>query len=213
MIRAAALLCLLALPAAAQDFRGLMPGDPASDLARLGEPLSINDDGSIGRRSTYPLPFNQRLRVEQDGDRILALASWPDPLNLPPDGRPGFQAFVTTLGDATLAAGSEGWYFELEGQATILPPSSHWRLYYDLPAHPNVVLSLVFSAIGHTGAPNADGQLRLPESALLLQAELYHRDYIAAHPDRFGTARIARPGAAPIALPLSEVFPLTELPH
>jgi hypothetical protein len=47
---------------------------------------------------------------------------------------------------------------------------------------------------------------------VLIAATLHHADYIAAHPDIFGVARIDRADAAFFATPLAEAFPRLNMP-
>ncbi len=209
ILRALALCFLTALPASAQTFQGLLPGMAASELARLGEPLAIDEGGQGLTTATYPLPFNERLRATHDGARILALSSWTEVLAPAPE-RDGLQAFETTLADAVEAAGSEGWFYEVEGQVDNMSASSTWRMYFDVPDLPEVLLALVFFSTSPAVALEEDAAYQpLPQDADLIQAELFHRDYIRAQAGRFGDIRIDRPDAIPFALPLTEAFPAT----
>lgn len=213
MIRAAILVCLMALPAQAQDFRGLLPGMPLSELGPIGEPMASRParDGRLAM-SVYPLPFEQRLEVHHEDGRILVLVTSGDAFTegFSPPNRQGnsLRSYSTTLGQAVDIAGSEG--FILEGRGQFITPTSDrfWWLTYEVPGHPDVVLELRF--IEANAPSNADlredGFYALPASANLTAATLFHADYIARNADLYGTTRRNRPGAAPFTPPLSEAF-------
>ncbi|WP_461426209.1 hypothetical protein [Gymnodinialimonas sp.] len=209
----------MALPASAQDFRGLLPGMATAELARLGESEAMGqlDDGTT--RAVYPLPYGQRLEVIHAGpDGILALATSGDPFEAVVSQRatlPPFQSYATSLAQAVSLAGSEGQVFEARGQFITPTNDRFWWLTYTLADHPDLTLELRFIQ-DNAPTPIAardDGFYDLPGDATLTTATLYSAAYLARHPDRFGTTRLDRPGAAPFALPLAEAFPLTILPQ
>lgn len=147
MIRVFVFMCLLALPAQAQDFRGLLPGMNMSELARLGEPIgATRGDPSSLVTVDYEIGA-EHLSVTYDADgRILRLVAWRTPRQRPDDFGPT-TSFPVTIEDARRIAGSEGWYFALEGQHNSDRYAPMWRLYYDLPEHPDLVLGLRFLTV------------------------------------------------------------------
>lgn len=227
MIRAVVFMCLLALPAQAQDFRGLLPGMNMSELARLGEPIGA-PRGDLSWLVTVDYEIGaEHLTVTYDADgRILRLVAWRTPRQHPDDFGPT-TSFPVTIEDARRIAGSEGWYFALEGQHNSHRYAPMWRLYYDLPDHPDLVLGLRFLTVrteppsteqpswgngpqlNTTGDFNTtgdyqysitgDNQFNLPSDAQLLHAVLFHLDYFEYDPDRYGAPSRLRPGAAPYA--------------
>ncbi|OAN69877.1 hypothetical protein A8B78_21245 [Jannaschia sp. EhC01] len=218
MIRALVLLCLLALPVAAQDFRGLMPGMAAGERGRLGEPLAIAPPDEAGLiRAVYPLPFDQRLEVYHDTRRILALGTWTLPFGAGFGGRPatgGLRSFTATIADVTRMAGSEGYIYQPRGQYYHEGTDTLWWMVYPLADNPDVMLELrFFDSETPRTLPmlNAD-TVALPGDVQMTRATLYHRDVIPAILGDMAATLIPRPGAAPFALPIAEAFPLTDLP-
>lgn len=212
MIRTAALLCLFALPATAQDFRGLLPGMATAELARLEEPFERHASDAL-TTARYPLPFERQLRVVHGGGRILSLglsaigAQMRAPLN------DGLTVGESTLEETRAAAGSGGYTRERPATQTAEAPVD-WTFFFDLPDHPDLTLETGFadparplsSLARHT--PPTDP----PGDAVLIAATLHHADYIAAHPDIFGVARPDRADAAFFATPLAEAFPRLNMP-
>ncbi len=212
MIRAFALLAMMALPANAQDFRGLLPGMSVSDIARLGEPFDLlTEDGET--YASYPLPFERVLVVVHSEGQIMSIALMTNGANpplLPPSD--GLRVGETTLREAVDMAGSEGFTFD--GLGTVMGWNDDWptgfRLLYDLPDHPDLILELVFALnpLQDFDASEVDGFVPLPPDATLEVVRFNHIDYIAHHPDYFGATRTPRPDAEPFAAPLKQAFPL-----
>ncbi|MBY4891696.1 hypothetical protein KUL25_02830 [Rhodobacteraceae bacterium N5(2021)] len=215
MIRVVALFLLCALPASAQDFRGLLPGMPTSALERIGEPLDRQtDDGFIS--AIYPLPFERTLGVmHADGEIIaLTLAALPPTLLHPPPSD-GFQVGVTRLSEALALAGSEGYAFETAGTWQGLPPGGGF-LSYTLADHPEVILTLAF--FGHLDADHDANDVTsladMPPHAILMSATLFDQTSVTHYPMLADMQQTPPPPeATPFALPLAEAFPLTILPQ
>lgn len=228
MIRFFAILCLTALPAAAQDFRGLLPGMNMSELARLGDPAEAPRGDPNWLISVDYVIDAEHLTVTYDADgRILRLVAWRTPRHDPDDFGPT-TSFPITIEDVRRIAGSEGWYFPLEGVHNSDRYAPVWQLNYDLPDHPDLVLGLRFLTVRREPSPTVqpswsnnlssntigglntsgdyqhvitgDNLLILPSDAQLLRAVLLHRDYFAYDPDRYAAApRNRRPGADLVA--------------
>lgn len=215
MILRAAALCLLAWPAEATDFRGLLPGMEASELAHLGEPFERDSQGPL-TFALYPLPFERVLEVLHTDAVILSVG-----LNVmagsemqPPD-EDGLRVGQTTLADARRIAGSDGFAFDTYPSLPELPISG-WRLSYTLAEHPDLVLSLLFfdritPALGEAAINSADD---LPQDAILIGAELMNPALMGGYPD-MAPLVIALPtfDAAPLAIPLVDAFPLLDIPR
>ncbi|WP_341861203.1 hypothetical protein [Gymnodinialimonas sp. 57CJ19] len=219
MIRAAlSIACALALPVQgqAQDFRGLLPGMPASELAVLGEPFDFqSQQGTVTAR--YPLPYERHMTVLYENGRIqsLGLGYGGIGTTLHPPATQGLRVGVTTLREAVALAGSEGFTFDdPNGLRVIGDVPIGWFLYYELQDHPDLLLELSFQdrSLATARADSDTGPTPLPRDALLVSATLYHDEFTTRHPDVHGSTPMDRPGAVPFALPLSEAFPLTVLP-
>lgn len=216
MIRALALAlsAAMALPAQAQDFRGLLPGMPASELARLGEPFRIDSEGGFTAAS-YPLPFERTLDVlYADGTLIFVDLSAPTLPSLSPPANGGLQVGETRLRAAVRRAGPGGFGFEALQSLPSLPPSG-WQMSYVLDDHPDLILTLTFYATvpGREAGPLA-GVQDMPQDALLIGARLTNPDIMAGY-DQLNDLMPPVPpdGAIPLAPPLSDAFPLIDLPQ
>ncbi|WP_224814580.1 hypothetical protein [Hasllibacter sp. MH4015] len=146
MIRALALCLLVALPASAQDFRGLRPGMPASALGPIGEPLELLQTDE-GYSAIYPLPFEQRLMVDyspEDGVQFVATFAAPNAPDAPETG--GLQLRAMTLRDVVDRLGGDAARIETPGLifADPLAPG-RLSLVYDIPDQPDLVLFLDFA--------------------------------------------------------------------
>lgn len=209
MIRALTLLVLLALPASAQDFRGLLPGMPASILGPIGEPTEISRE-SGWTASYYPLPFGQRLTVVYGTDgRIVWLSSYalPNAPDAPDLG--GLRVGQMRLSDVERYLGQDGAALDTFGLAVLSGIGVSFRIVYDHSRHEDILVVLEFL---HTPSLGRDGRLRdyalpLPRNALLISADLIDRGHFenTTEPGAF----IGGPRTAPIPFPLSidEAFP------
>lgn len=214
MIRAVLLLALMALPASAQDFRGLLPGMPASDLARLGEPFDLQTQDGI-TFARYPLPFERTLEVLHTDGAIVSIALGAlATTRLQPPQTDGFQVGETRLRDAVTRAGSDGFAFEVVQLLPDLPPSG-WILSYTLAEHPALVLTLAFYGRLPNGADASDvtGAQDMPQDATLISATLINRSVIARYPVLAELQQTPPPDATPLALSLTDAFPLIEIPQ
>ena len=223
MLRALALCLLTALPVAAQDFRGLLPGMPVSDLGRLGEPLSLRDeDGHRFRR--YPLPFERSLLVVSDGMSIgtIGLEAFNPSMTPPPST--GLRVGESDYAMVTEILGSSGFTFAgLPFQQTFDGnPAAWWQVHYELVEHPQLVLSLLFrrnpASLAHTEG-DAFSETVAPD-ATLVGAYLTHEDALDRLAGSLHPTRNARPcgtddrAACPIqiSVPIADVLPMTQSP-
>ncbi|MEJ6395122.1 hypothetical protein V8J82_17805 [Gymnodinialimonas sp. 2305UL16-5] len=210
MIRAIALCLLAALPAAAQDFRGLRPGMPASALGVIGEPFALEQAGNLIYAS-YPLPFEQRLDVTYTSDGTLVWLSTrasPDAPDPPETG--GLQTGIMGLADVAnrLSDATETDPFDRPGLIHVREGEPGFTLVYDLPAEPDVVLTLTFYHASFL--PPADlieVAQTPPDDAEFVSANLVYRPYIETA-GGLGSP-IDGPRTAPIPFPLTidDAFP------
>ncbi|WP_339984249.1 hypothetical protein [Gymnodinialimonas ulvae] len=204
----------MALPASAQDFRGLLPGMPASALAAVGEPFRIDQEGGITAAS-YPLPFERTLDVIYADGTILFVALGVLPAtSMSPPASSGLQVGESSLDAARTFAGSDGFAFDVFQSLPSLPPSG-WRLSYTLPDHPGLVLYLSFYGRLDPSLDASDitrpGDA--PQDAVLISATLTNPTLLAQYPNLASLAQTPPPDTTPFARPLSEAFPLIALPQ
>lgn len=215
MIRALICLALMALPAGAQDFRGLLPGMPTSDLARLGEPFELETENGV-TFARYPLPYERMLEVlHTDGMIVLMALSVFASTRMQLPANNGLQVGETTLQEAVALAGSGGFAYEVISSLPDLPPSS-WMLSYTLAEHPDLILTLGFygqlnpalDAAGISGASD------MPQDATLISAVLIDPSIIARYSMLAELQQTSpSPDAIPFAVPLADAFPIIELPQ
>ncbi|QXT38688.1 hypothetical protein [Gymnodinialimonas ceratoperidinii] len=213
MIRTAALFCFFALSAAAQDFRGLLPGMPTAELARLGEPFELQT--AEGRTvARYPLPYERQLHVVHGGGRILSLGLGAIGAQMRPPQSDGLTVGESTLAQTRAAAGSEGSPRARETETIFAGEVSvDWTLFFDLPDHPDLTLETAFVAPDRTLSETSSTLPPAPPAdAILIAASLHHADYIAAHPDIFGADPVDETDAPSFATPLAEAFPRLQMP-
>lgn len=215
MIRVAFLLCLSALPLQAQDFRGLLPGMPTQELARLGEPLDLRNQHGL-TTAIYPLPFERTLGVMHAGGQIVAmtLAAYPH-TSLRPPASDGLQVGETSLSEAISLVGSDGYAFEATGLWDGFPPVGCF-LPYTLVDHPELVLVLSFFGRSNPSRDDddIDSVADMPQDATLFSATLYDPSSIAGFPILAEMQQAPPPpDAMPLAVSLTDAFPLIELPQ
>lgn len=215
MIRAAVLLVLCALPANAQDFRGLLPGMPTSDLGRLGEPFDLRNDGGV-THAYYPLPYQRALHVIHTEGMIVFLALGDFTLSqLQPPPTDGLQVGVTPLHEAIALAGSDGFEFAvIPAEPELVPPA--WMLSYTMAEHSDLILNLVFRGHLNPGQVAADIQeaADIPQDATLAVATLTDLSILARYSALANLRQPPPPAdAVPFALSLADAFPLIEIPQ
>ncbi|UWQ97195.1 hypothetical protein K3728_08275 [Rhodobacteraceae bacterium M385] len=209
MIRLAALLALCALPASAQDFRGLRPGMPASALGPIGEPLEFSSSQD-GTHATYPLPHGHRLSVSYSASgtiNFLASFASSDAGSAPQSD--GLRVQSMTLRDVLERLGEPDTILATQGLLSIEAFSdSRFSLVFDIG--PEASTALILDFVAH---PDSDREApvtaRLDElgDAVFTAASLVLAEELASlrHPSSF----VDGPRAAPIPfpIPLSEAFP------
>ncbi len=203
MIRWLAPALLAALPAAAQDFRGLRPGDPASALGAIGEPLwQDRDDGLT--MSAYPLPFEQRLDVIYDADGTIVWLNSAAMVGAPAVPDPdGLAVGEMTLADVERFLGRARASLDTPGLRSPLASGAAFELIYDLTEDPDVLVLLRFVEPAEAvllGIEDADGPV-------FIAAALVLRSFFEASSDL--RSFDGGPRAAPIPFPISidEAFP------
>ncbi len=208
MLRALALCLLTALPAAAQDFRGLRPGMHASALGPIGEASTVDYVNGL-TRSSYPLPYAQGLVVVYDDAGViqrLSSASLPFGSGAPETG--GLQINEMTLGEVMDRLGRDAP--DLDTPGLVAPHTFDGRvtLVFDHASDPDllVILSFDLPVRGSLSDPQPDVP-PIPEDALLTSAILSLR----AHFEGLGLDLTYLGGRrnAPIPFPLTidEAFP------
>lgn len=214
MIRVAFLLCLSALPLQAQDFRGLLPGMETQELARLGEPFDLqSQDGFTVAR--YPLPFERTLEVLHTDGAIVSIALGAlASTRMQPPPSDGLQIGETQLSEAITLAGSDGFAFEVIQSLPELPPSG-WSLSYPVAEFPDLVLTLTFYGRLNpdVDADDINGAQDMPQDATLITATLIDPSIIARYPVLVDLQQNVPPDAMPLAVSLTDAFPLIELPQ
>lgn len=208
MMRALAFAVLVALPASAQDFRGVWPGDPIETLGPIGEPLDILPTDT-GRRATYPLPFAQRLTVDYDSAQGIRFVQTYASGDAPePPQTDGLQ-FGITLHRAARRMGLGRADLATPGLLYVSPfAPGGFTLLYDVPDDENVLLALDFVgeradilAVPARGRLAALGDADLTAAFLLLRSEA---DAIYPPADAADGPRAA---PIPFPIPIDEAFP------
>lgn len=224
MIRALTLALLTALPATAQDFRGLRPGMSATALGPIGEPEAIAEENGV-TLARYPLPFEQKLEIVYDSAGELlwltAFARVDAPARAPDLG--GLRVHAMTLRDVRRALGLSWGDLDTPGLAQPMPFGGGFRLFFDRPdvgsgsdagsdmapdAPDTYLIVLTFL----DDAPSLDlltseVSSRAHRDTPFVSAELMSRSWFdnGAGADPFIGG--PRPGPIPFPIPIDDAFP------
>lgn len=180
---------LLAGAAAAQDLRGLLPGDPASALAAFGETYRTGEtrDGLVN-----PLwidAADNTLNVQhEDGGRILLIETWGA------EERLGALAwFETPLSEVIARAGAAPGRFVAQDPLDMVDIIL-WPLAWPLKGVADGYAILTFA-----GEPDSTDTAQAPPDAVFTGITLIHGDLARMRADRYG-AFAPGPGTRPVTL-------------
>ncbi len=204
MIRLALVLLLTALPAAAQDFRGLRPGMDAAALGPLGEPMAIDhiEDATL---ATYPLPFEQYLEVLYEQSGTIAWLHTSAPAGAP-DAPPndGLRIGEMALDDVFQ-------HLMEDVSPTVTPPLLSFagdggvvQLVYSDGADPDVLVILTFLPSHDADISDRQNPANDPT---LHSVSLTTRSFLDAPVNLVGPTDIPSGDPRPFPLPLDEAFP------
>lgn len=190
----------LALPALAQDFRGVRPGDPISDLDAFGPYLrQIEATGGLLGTLWESDEFGTLNVLHEPGGRVMLVETWGDG----PLGQLNSQQ--TTLAEVVAMAGSEGWAFDGNPAGVAASTFAFWTLAWPLPDDIDSLLTFTF--VGQPpGAADAEGHVPLDAAALLVNVAMLHSDYLTLPGNSYGNTLVPRPGALPFAMPLDALL-------
>ncbi|ABD54811.1 hypothetical protein Jann_1894 [Jannaschia sp. CCS1] len=202
----------MAVPAQAQDFRGVSIGDPTSSLAVLGEPTEIlvSDAGLTLRQ--YPPRLGHFLTVGVDTtNHVRLLRSYSDPQSRSQSDRNGLLSVTATLSDITQHISDFGADAVPVDLIVPFPEMLATGLIFDLEDNPETVVVLTFiqNTFFMTDADVASelGTVDLSLDAPLLGVDLIDRLHFAGHPEVYGRALRERTEQIYFPLPFAEAFP------
>lgn len=204
MIRAFIVCLLAALPASAQDLRGLRPGMPISALDHIGVTPNESDRRGL-QRFSLSFPDGQVVDVFADDTqtivRLITYEIFSD-ADTPPAST-GFVFNETEFGDVAARLGLLDTPSEITARIYHEQDDNFFHLIHHIPDAPEVLVVLHFDAIRPITEAATGPTAPFPATADLVFVELIDRALAKTLFDLVPSSGTA----VPFPIPIAEAFP------